>query len=156
MGSLLAVDLGLKMGLALYGPDGRLRWYRSHNLGTTRRLRKAIYHILKDIDDLAWLIMEGGGNLADIWAREADRRGIPVRVISAEEWRCRFFIPRDRQSGMAAKKNAGEMARRIIAWSGAKRPTSLRHDAAEAILVGLWGVLEVGLLDDIPDLGKRE
>ena len=31
---------------------------------------------------------------------------------------------------------------------GAAHPTSLRHDAAEAILIGLWGVLEVGWLDE--------
>lgn len=29
MSALLAVDLGVKTGLALYGQDGRLLWYRS-------------------------------------------------------------------------------------------------------------------------------
>jgi LexA DNA binding domain len=31
---------------------------------------------------------------------------------------------------------------------GAAHPTSLRHDAAEAMLIGLWSVLEVGWLDE--------
>jgi hypothetical protein len=48
------------------------------------------------------------------------------------------------------------LARRVIAWSEARRPTSLRHDAAEAILTGLWGVLEVGWLDSLPEeLGRQ-
>jgi hypothetical protein len=42
------------------------------------------------------------------------------------------------------------MARKVIDWSGARRPTSLRHDAAEAILVGLWGGLQVGWLRELP------
>lgn len=47
MKSLLSVDLGLKTGLALYGEDGRLLWYRSHNLGATDRLRRAAHVILQ-------------------------------------------------------------------------------------------------------------
>ncbi|MEN9933480.1 MAG: hypothetical protein RLZZ387_59, partial [Chloroflexota bacterium] len=31
MTTLLAVDVGLRAGLALFDQDGRLRWYRSHN-----------------------------------------------------------------------------------------------------------------------------
>jgi hypothetical protein len=38
----------------------------------------------------------------------------------------------------------------VIEWSGITRPTSLRHDAAEAILIGLWGVLEAGWLPALP------
>jgi len=39
--ALLAVDVGVRTGLALYGDDGRLRGYRSHNLGSIARLRRA-------------------------------------------------------------------------------------------------------------------
>jgi hypothetical protein len=58
--------------------------------------------------------------------------------------------PRQRRSGVEAKKSADDVARRVIEWSAARRPTSLRHDAAEAILAGLWGALQVGLLDELP------
>jgi hypothetical protein len=37
-----------------------------------------------------------------------------------------------------------------VEWSDAPRPTSLRHDAAEAILIGLWGVIRVGWLTTVP------
>ena len=71
MAALLAVDLGVRGGVACYGDDGRLRWYRSQNFG------------------------------------------------------------------------------------GAPRPTSLRHDAADAIMIGLWGVLSAGWLRRLPDLLRR-
>jgi len=89
MDSLLAVDLGLRTGLALFGHDGRLQWYRSHNFGTAARLRRGVRGVLANLPHLACLVLEGGGTLADIWAREAARRGIPVRQISAEAWRQR-------------------------------------------------------------------
>jgi hypothetical protein len=56
---------------------------------------------------------------------------------------------------MTAKQNADQMARKVIAWSNAPSPTSLRHDAAEAILIGLWAVIEMGWLAQIPKEIRR-
>lgn len=155
MKTLLAVDLGLKTGLALYNESGRLRWYRSHNFGTSTRLRRAVYALLNDITDLAWVVIEGGGNLADIWIRELNRRQIPFRQISAETWRIQFLYQREQRSGQEAKYRADDLARQVIEWSGASRPTSLRHDTAEAILIGLWGVLDIGWLECLPPALQR-
>jgi hypothetical protein len=152
---LLAIDIGVKTGLALYGHDGRLLWYRSQNFGTAPRLRRGVRRMLDALPHLAWLVLEGGGPLADIWQREAMRRHIPVRQISAEAWRRQFLYAREQRSGAQAKERATELARRIIIWSGARRPTSLRDDAAEAILIGLWGALEVGWLAQIPAAMRR-
>lgn len=148
--SLLAVDLGLRTGLALYAGSGRLVWYRSHNFGTTERLRHGLPGIFASIGDLEAVVLEGGGNLATVWEREAERRGITVVRIGAERWRPLFLHDREQRSGADAKRYAGELARRVIDWSGARRPTSLRHDAAEAIMIGLWGVLYLGWLDSLP------
>ena len=148
--SLLAVDIGVRTGLVLYGYDGRLLWYRSQNFGTAARLRRAVRALLHELPDLAWLVLEGGGPLATIWEREAERRGIPVRRISAEDWRRQLLYPRQQRGRRQAKRSAADLARRVIAWSDAPRPTTLRHDAAEAILIGLWGVLDVGWLEALP------
>ena len=78
-----------------------------------------------------------------------------MRQISAEAWRRQFLYAREQRSGVQAKERATELARRIIIWSGARRPTSLRDDAAEAILIGLWGALEVGWLAQIPAAMRR-
>ena len=155
MGTLLAVDLGLRTGLALYGADGRLVWYRSQNFGSSARLRRGVHGLLHDNPELERLVLEGGGPLADIWEREAGKRGVEVRRIAAEVWRRRLFYAREQRSGAQAKHNADPFARRVIEWSGAARPTSLRHDAAEAILVGFWGVLDAGWLDEVPPELRR-
>lgn len=155
MRSLLAVDLGLRTGLALYAEDGRLLWYRSQNFGSSTRLRRAVHGLLNTLPELAWLVVEGGGNLAEIWEREAGKRGVATRRIAAERWREQLLLPREQRTGKQAKHSADDLARRVIAWSGAARPTSLRHDAAEAILIGLWGVLEAEWLERVPEDVRR-
>jgi hypothetical protein len=154
-GSLLAVDLGIKTGLALFGKDGRLRWYRSKNYGSTARLKRDINNLLNSIQDILLLVLEGGGTLATVWEREAKRRNIPVRLINAEQWRKKLLYPRQQLSGPQAKHYAGKCAREIIAWSGLSRPASLRHDAAEAILIGLYAVMDIGWLKDAPPELRR-
>jgi hypothetical protein len=125
--------------------------YRSHNFGSTTRLRHGVQGMLRDLPNLAWLVIEGGGPLADIWEHEAGRRQVAVRRISAEDWRERLMYPRQHRKGPQAKQSADALARRVIAWSEARRPTSLRHDAAEAILIGLWGMLDLGWLKSLPE-----
>jgi len=156
MKSLLAVDLGLRTGLALYAETGRLLWYRSKNFGSRDRLRRGVHGVLAEIPELAWLVLEGDRALAEIWERETRGRDVSVRRVGAEEWRGRLLYPRERSSGPKAKQSADEMARKIIEWSGAPRPTSLRHDAAEAIVLGLWGVLHVGWLKRVPAAVRRQ
>ena len=155
MPALLAVDLGLKTGLALYGHDGRLRWYRSHNFGSAARLRRAVRRILDDLPMLTHVILEGGGPLADIWLNETQRRNLAVRQIAAETWRRQLLYPRQQRSAAQAKQSATQLARRIIDWSQAARPTTLRDDTAEAILVGLWGAVELGWLAQLPSSLQR-
>lgn len=155
MNSLLAVDLGLRTGLALYAESGRLLWYRSTNFGSKDRLRRGVPSLLADIPDLAWLVLEGDRALAEIWERGARGLDVASLRVSAEVWRGKLLYPREQSSGPKAKQSADEMARKIIEWSGAPRPTSLRHDAAEAIVLGLWGVLEVGWLKRMPSELKR-
>ncbi len=147
---LLAVDAGLRAGLAVYGPDGRLERYRSTNFGTPRRLRAGVYGVLQGVEGLARLVVEGGGSVADPWLRQAERRGVPALQVHAGVWREALLHPRDRRTGADAKEQADALARRVIAWSHAPRPTSLRHDAAEAILLGLWAVLDAGWIAEPP------
>lgn len=150
MESLLAVDLGVRTGLALYNDEGRLLWYRSRNLGQASRLKRAAPGIVRAIPDLSWLVLEGGGPLADIWIHAVAHRSVQVRCIAAEQWRRRLFNLRDHRNTRDAKSRADTLARRVIHACGAAKPTSLRHDAAEAVLVGLWGLLEVGWLAQLP------
>jgi len=147
---LLAVDMGLRLGLALYGGDGRLRWYRSSNVGTPERLRRAAWAVVRGEPELTALVIEGGGPLAEVWIRLAFKQGLTCLQLGAERWREQLLLPRQQRSGAEAKRHAGDLARRVIAWSGLPGATSLRHDAAEAILAGLWGCLQLGWLPELP------
>jgi len=138
--TLLSVDCGLKTGLALYTLGGELLWYRSHNLGNLARLKRAAWQLLTGIAGLTHLVVEGGGPLAEVWVKTGERRGLAVTLLQAERWRNDLLLPRQQRSGKQAKQVADELAREIIARTGAAKPTSLRHDAAEAILVGWWAV----------------
>ena len=149
MASLLAVDVGVRSGLALFGEDGQLRWQRSQNFGSVTRLRQAIPALLRSIPDLVQIVLEGGGACADPWVQEATRRDIAVRMISAETWRQALLYEREQRSGEIAKQHALELAYGVLRRSTTKIriPHTLRHDAAEAILCGLWGTIELGWND---------
>lgn len=147
---LLAVDLGLRTGVAVYGPSGRLERYGSRHLGDRARLRTAAGRILGEVDGLAVVVVEGDRGLATAWARHADRRGARTLLVAPETWRARLLHPRERRDAAGAKRAAGALARTAIAELGHRAPTSLRHDAAEAVLIGLWGVLELGWLEALP------
>ena len=147
---LLAVDLGLKMGLALYNSNGCLCWHRSHNIGSSERLRRAAWQILATERSLAWVILEGDSRLGVIWSKPAQKRGVSARLVSAHQWRQVLMHPCEQRSGVEAKRHARQLAQRVIAWSGIPKTTSLRTDAAEAILIGLWACLEIGWLKQLP------
>lgn len=150
MSSLLAVDLGLRTGLALFAQSGKLRWYRSSHFASRKILKKGAYPIIKEIEDLAWLVAEGDRQLFEIWNKPAQRRGVRSFVVAPERWRRVMLYSREQRCGEDAKRFADSRARRIIEWSGAPKPTSLKHDVAEAILIGMWGVVEVGWLEKLP------
>jgi hypothetical protein len=145
MYSLLGIDLGLKTGLALFDTQDGLVWYRSTNFGSKSRLKAGVFHLLGSISDLERIVLEGGGDLAWAWAKEAARRNIAFKQISAEVWRQDLLLPRHTTCGVKAKKSAVDLALTVIQSSEAPRPkTRLNHDCAEAILIGYWGMLDAG------------
>lgn len=150
MAHLLSVDLGVKTGFAVYNKEGKLLSYRSQNFGSQSRLRRGAWSLLKTYPDLEVLVTEGDRKLAELWGKPARQRELTHLHTYAEAWRKVLLDPRKHRNGPDAKKNADTLARHVIEWSDAKRATSLRHDAAEAILLGLWGVLEMGWLKDTP------
>jgi hypothetical protein len=141
--------------MALYGGDGRLRWYHAQHFGSVAQLRRAAARIIGQTQNLDWILSEGDYNLAAIWERVAMKNNVRVQRVSAEVWRNDLLYQREQYSGLIAKKHALSLARRIIDWSDAPAPTSLGHDAAEAILIGMWGVMQVGWLQDLPEPIKQ-
>ena len=146
---MLAIDLGLRTGLAYFDERGRLARYHSHHVASRAALKRQVAATLKSYSPLGQVAMEGDPALYAIWARLLDKWGVPSALIQARRWREALLLPRERDhGGKQAKASAQAAALEVIAWSGAPRPKgALRHDAAEAILIGLWACLEYGWLD---------
>lgn len=148
---LLAIDLGLRGGMALYGQDGRLRWFRAQHFGCVTQLRRAATRIIGETQNLQWILSEGDYSLAAVWERVAMKQQVRVQRVSAQAWRGDLMAGAAHMSAADAKKSCIALARRIIDWSDLAQPTTLRYDAAEAILIGLWGVMQVGWLEAMPE-----
>jgi hypothetical protein len=144
---LLAVDIGLRFGLAEFDAAGRLVRYSSRHAANRTVLRRAVEVVLSGLPALRHVVLEGGGPLAEQWARAAGRRGIGVLQTTAEHWRGELLLSREQRTGQQAKRVADGLARELIRRHGARAPTSLRHDAAEAILLGAWACPRLGLRD---------
>lgn len=144
MAQLLAIDLGLKTGLAVFGDDGRVRRYRSQNYGTVGRLKRAAWGEIVGVEELVALAVEGDMALARVWAKVATKRGAEVFAIQAATWRRELLPDKDRRSGASAKAAAEVLARDVVERSGLPRPTAMRHDAAEAICIGVWACRQLG------------
>lgn len=151
---LLSVDAGIRTGLALFNNQGQLVWYRSHNMGSISGLRRAVYPLLKSIDGLEYLIIEGGGPVAETWIHTAVKLGISTIKTDAGEWRRELLYDRQQRSGTKAKQTAVKMAMQFIKSSDAPGMNIPTHDAAEAILTGLWGCFKAGWIVRLPDLNK--
>lgn len=147
---LLAVDVGLHTGLALFSDQPQLLWYRSHHLTSPAKLKKVIGKLLREQPRPSHLLLEGGGPLADLWLSEADKLSIHAEQIHAQQWREQLFYARQHRNGPQAKREADGLARQVIEALGSKKPTSLRHDTAEAILIGLYGLLQLSWLSQWP------
>jgi hypothetical protein len=144
LAELLAVDVGLRTGLALFRDDGRLVWYRSQHYANRASLKRAIRGLLDGLPCLTEVVLEGGGPLAETWSRAAGRRGVRIHVVSAESWRADLLLYTQCSDRSRAKKAPLNYAHRVIVQLSSSGPTSLRHDAAEAILIGFWAARKAG------------
>ena len=162
---LLAVDLGLRTGLALYDGEGKLIRYAQYS-----KLTDAV-----ELGDLAeaWLAgeeEEGEADtkrpvthlaiegrdvaLRDEWAAAALRAAKrldckPARLVdvSPEGWRKALLLPKERKTGLAAKAAARLVARQLVlerGTDGAAHSGRFPTDAAEAVLVGYYAIRRLG------------
>jgi hypothetical protein len=142
--SILAIDLGLRTGLACFDEDGSLLWFRSQNMGNITRLKRAVPNVLDECPDLSRVVLEGDRRLGEIWAKLAEKRGAVVEHVAPEVWREALILPRDRRSGVDAKESALKLAMDIIERSDVRKPrTPLVDDVAEAICIGAWATRRV-------------
>ncbi len=148
---LLAVDSGLRSGLALYEQPARLCWYRATNFGNLARLKRGIEQLLRESPKVEVIVVEGGGPLVKMWEKIAKDHGVAFIEVSAERWRQALLLPREQRDRHTAKEAAVWRAQAAIRALSAVPPRSpLKRDAAEAILIGLWAVWRQGWLTELP------
>ena len=135
---LLAVDLGMKAGLAWFDAEGHLLRARATHFPDRAALKKALPRIWREIPGLTHVVLEGGGSLAEIWQKCAERFKLDARVVSAEDWRQGTLTPSQRKNGQTAKAAACELALQIARRDGCPPCRQYLDDAAEAILLGKW------------------
>ncbi len=148
-GGVLAVDLGLRLGLALWDDQGALHWARSQHFGSRDAMRRGAWAIIRDAGPLTALALEGDRALGEVWERAARKQWPQVIVLKtgARGWREAMMTPSQLSLTSAKLKAlAGQLAREAWRDHGAsKGPTALRHDAAEAVLLGLWALRQLAI-----------
>lgn len=156
--ALLAVDLGLRCGLAWFvrGELGEVRLvrHRCTEFHTRTRLKAAVGGILAEVPGLIAVVAEGDRGLWAIWEKAARVRGAEVACVSPERWRRGLWGEATPAAGKDAKALARRMAegegRRgdggIVGRLGVRGATAMRTDAAEAVCLGYWAAREVGWL----------
>jgi hypothetical protein len=146
---LLSVDAGKRTGLALFNSSGELVWYRSHNLGSMASLRKAAYTMIRSIEGLEYIVIEGGGPITSVWINAAQKLKISTIRTDAGEWRKELLYLKEHPNSQKAKESAIKLSQQIIDSSDAPSYNSPTHDAAEAILIGKWGCKKVNWIKTI-------
>lgn len=145
---LLALDLGLRFGWACYQQDSRLVAYGSHHCGQANKLNSVAYQSIIRLPKGSALIVEGGGDLLKYWTKYALKYDIDLFNIHAERWRTDCLPARCLNDGKRAKKEAINLSQSLILSRAGRGATSLRHDTAEACLIGWWGLRELGWINE--------
>ncbi|MEE8601532.1 hypothetical protein [Euzebya tangerina] len=159
METLVAVDLGLRTGICVWrrgGPGSAfVVSYRSTHVGSRRALKSLARGVIAQHPMVVAVVVEGDRQMGEMWHRTANRQGARALDVSPERWRSVLFQPRERQPAATAKAIAVQRADEVIRWSrtiagrdAAANPTGpLRHDTADAVMIGLWACLELGWLE---------
>ena len=161
---LVSLDLGLRFGWAFYTQEGLLIGYGSHHCGGRVQLKKCAYALIQSLPQGSEVWIEGGGPLLKFWSKPAVKRNFKVKTFHAHQWRTLCFGLSSSSSKSLSTKEAKSKA---LVWakylielqchqkkldSGSmgqklKKVSSLRHDTAEAILMGWWALFQTGWIE---------
>jgi hypothetical protein len=140
---LLAVDLGLRTGWAVYDGQGHLIRFESRHFGNRGRLRTGVSRVVRTLPaEIDIVVAEGDAKLGHLWFE--CREHWETELVSAETWRQDLLWQRQRRSGAIAKASALELAACIIREDACGWSNRLNDDTAEAILLGYWAVRRRG------------
>eukprot|EP00549_Striatella_unipunctata_P016234 CAMPEP_0118691036 /NCGR_PEP_ID=MMETSP0800-20121206/10454_1 /TAXON_ID=210618 ORGANISM="Striatella unipunctata, Strain CCMP2910" /NCGR_SAMPLE_ID=MMETSP0800 /ASSEMBLY_ACC=CAM_ASM_000638 /LENGTH=195 /DNA_ID=CAMNT_0006588765 /DNA_START=8 /DNA_END=595 /DNA_ORIENTATION=- len=133
--NLLAVDLGMKAGAAVFDRSGAVLTVESHEL-------------IKNYT-IGHVVIEGADRqLFAHWktAIEEASSSIKLARIVASEWREDFLTKKEKKVTTKAKKAAALIARQILKDSGYKKK-KLSSDASEALCIGRYAIRALKWVD---------
>jgi len=137
-GWLLAVDGGLRAGVAMFDRHGTPLWCRSFHYATIGSMRRAARALFFRHAQLEHLLVEGGGAAGGAWQREGAHAGLQVHAIGAEAWRRALLPAHAVRSGKDSKQAAVAMASALFRRHGKALVRPPAHDAAEAVMAGVY------------------
>lgn len=124
---LMAVDLGLRSGVALYNKNGELLRYEQHLFkkdSLEEEVKKIIQGWESDIQNqtktagnavkpCVTKIAVEGGDVEILRAWDSAAMNVSMTRISPEEWRFHLLSPKERSSGTTSKAAARLIARQV-------------------------------------------
>ncbi len=99
--------------------------------------------------------MEGSRDIGKLWIKMSQKFHVPAYFVSPEKWRKKILNITDLNS-YEAKKQAKKIAKEIIKKSGLPMPKDINHNAAEAILICLWGVINYNEKNILQELNNPQ
>lgn len=124
---LLAVDMGLRSGFALYNSSGLLIDFTNHRFLSLPTLKESILEVLNSIyvtHHLTNFVLEGDAVYGELWRMALEEfshkknETVDVLFVSPSEWRERLLTLKERKSGQDAKTAARQICRQIMWRSG--------------------------------------
>lgn len=140
---LLSIDLGLRFGWSCFDQEASLIAYGSHHCGQANKLGSIAYNAIKVLPSNSVLLVEGNSELYRHWQKSAQRFQILNMQVYAEQWRHDCLSQKEQVDGKKAKVAAIRIARTLIKSQSGQGSYRLRHDAAEACLMGWWGLKQL-------------
>lgn len=124
---LLAVDMGLRSGFALYNSSGSLIDFTDHKFLSLPTLKESILEVLNCLSvkhHLTNFVLEGDAVYGEIWRTSIEEFGckrneeMDILFVSPSEWRESLLTLKERKSGQDAKTAARQICRQIMWRSG--------------------------------------
>lgn len=140
----MAVDLGLRTGLAVWQRDGTLRTWRQLRYPSRRALRSGLPAVCRVLPPITLLVTEGDASLGGLWRLALGLAEADHWQVQAHDWRSGLFDEPAIRTTRRAKRSAWELAKTLASRHGARGAPHLRHDVAEAICLGFWAGMQRG------------
>ena len=145
---LLAVDLGLRTGAALFDQDGKLLRLDSCRFVNPEELEQGLEDlIIKSC--VTHVVIEGEDRkLYNIWKKAIEKLPGDVKMarVVADDWRQDFLLKKEQKYAHIAKEAASLIAKQFLAGTDYET-VKLSVDAHEAVLIGHYSLRVLGWAD---------